>query len=158
LTVYFRPVKYDNGEANATASEVSEAKPVLQYVCKGTYACVRPRRYTYGIYWNTVANVDASDSRCRCIGKIIARDLMLVASRLNRMAVTRPRVTCRRYSIPLLRRRPPGLHIPYKRQGKALYNHAAYVLVQAEMSRYRLAPYGSLSVDPAHGETPPPID
>jgi hypothetical protein len=58
--------------------------------CKGTYACVRPHRYTYGIYWHTVANVDASDSRCRCIGKIIARDLRLVASRLDRMAVTRP--------------------------------------------------------------------
>jgi len=45
-----------------------------------------------------VANVDASDSRCRCIGMIITRDLRLVASRLCRMAVTRPRVTCRRYS------------------------------------------------------------
>jgi len=29
-TVYFRHVKYDNGEANATASDVSEAKTVLQ--------------------------------------------------------------------------------------------------------------------------------
>jgi len=29
--------------------------------------------------------------------KIIARDLRLVASRLHRMAVTRPWVTCRRY-------------------------------------------------------------
>jgi len=28
-TVYFRPVKYDNGEANATASDESEAKTVL---------------------------------------------------------------------------------------------------------------------------------
>jgi len=28
-TVYFRPVKYNNGEANATASDVSEAKSVL---------------------------------------------------------------------------------------------------------------------------------
>jgi hypothetical protein len=28
-TVYFRPVKYDNGEANAMASDVSEAKTVL---------------------------------------------------------------------------------------------------------------------------------
>jgi len=34
--------------------------------------------------------VDASDSMCRCIGKIIARYLRLVASRLYRMAVTRP--------------------------------------------------------------------
>jgi len=29
-TVYFRRVKYDNGEANATPSDVSEAKTVLQ--------------------------------------------------------------------------------------------------------------------------------
>jgi len=35
--------------------------------CKGTYARVRPHRYTYGNYRNTVANVDASDSRCRCV-------------------------------------------------------------------------------------------
>jgi len=31
-TVYFRPVKYDNGEANATARDVSEANTALQYV------------------------------------------------------------------------------------------------------------------------------
>jgi len=34
--------------------------------------------------------VDSSDSKYRCIGKMIARDLSLVASRLYRMAVTRP--------------------------------------------------------------------
>jgi len=33
-TVYFIHVKYDNGEANAMASDVSEAKTVLQYVTK----------------------------------------------------------------------------------------------------------------------------
>jgi hypothetical protein len=33
----FKPVKYDNGEANATASEVSEAKTVLQYVKLNIY-------------------------------------------------------------------------------------------------------------------------
>jgi len=33
-TVYFRPVKEDDGEENAMASEVSEAKTVLQYVTK----------------------------------------------------------------------------------------------------------------------------
>jgi len=44
----------------------------------------------YGKYRNTVANVDLSDSRCICVGKIIARDLSLVASRLCRMAGTRP--------------------------------------------------------------------
>ena len=57
---------------------------------KVTYTSVRPRRHTDGNYRNTVANVDASDSRCWCICKIIARDLRLVASRLYRMAVTRP--------------------------------------------------------------------
>jgi len=33
-TVYFSPVKYDNGEADGLASKVSEAKTVLQYVAK----------------------------------------------------------------------------------------------------------------------------
>jgi hypothetical protein len=33
-TVYFRRVKYDNWEANATACNVSEAKTALQYVAK----------------------------------------------------------------------------------------------------------------------------
>jgi hypothetical protein len=28
-TVYFRPVQYDNGKANATASDVSEVKTVI---------------------------------------------------------------------------------------------------------------------------------
>jgi len=54
----------------------------------------------------------------RCISKIIARDLSLVASWLYRMAVTRTWVTCRRYIIPLFRCRPPGLHKLYKREGK----------------------------------------
>jgi len=58
--------------------------------CKGTYASVRPHLHTCGNYRKTVANVDASDSRCRCICKIITRDLRLVASRLYRMAVTWP--------------------------------------------------------------------
>jgi hypothetical protein len=95
-----------------------------------------------------------------CLGKIIARDLRLVASRLYRLAVTRPRVTSRRYIILLSGRRPPGLHIPYKRkEGKeALGNDAGYVLIQTQKSRNRLAPYGSLSVDSAHGDTPPPFD
>jgi hypothetical protein len=44
----------------------------------------------YGNYWNTVAKVNASDIRCRCIDKIIARDLTLVASRRYKTAVTRP--------------------------------------------------------------------
>jgi hypothetical protein len=59
-------------------------------LCKGMYAWVRPHRHTYGNYWNTVANVDVSDIRYRCIGKIIARDVRLVASQRYRMMVTRP--------------------------------------------------------------------
>jgi len=30
--VYFRPVKYDNGEANAIASDMSEEKTVIEYL------------------------------------------------------------------------------------------------------------------------------
>ena len=33
------------------------------------------------------------------MGKIIARDLRLVARRLHRMAFTRPQVTCRRFRL-----------------------------------------------------------
>jgi hypothetical protein len=43
---------------------------------------------------DTVSNVNASDSRCRCKGNIIARDLQLVASGIYIHAVIRPRVTC----------------------------------------------------------------
>jgi len=46
---------------------------------------------------DTVANVDVSDSRCTGVGKIIARDPRLVASRLYIIAVTQPRDTCHSY-------------------------------------------------------------
>jgi hypothetical protein len=64
----------------------------------------RPHRHRCGNYRNTVANMDASDSRCRCIGKNIARNLRLVVSRLNGNAITQPRVTCLRYTcnIPVV--------------------------------------------------------
>ena len=88
--------------------------------------------------------MDASDSRCRYIGKIIARDQRLVASRLYRMAVTRPQVTCCRYSIPSLGADLLGCinrTREKERKGKeALYNHAAYVLVRNHKSCYRLVP------------------
>ena len=58
--------------------------------CKGTYACAWLRRLTCGDWVDMVANVDSSDCRCRCVGKIIARDLRLVASRLYNTGVTRP--------------------------------------------------------------------
>jgi len=85
--------------------------------------------------------VDASDRRCRCIGKIIAGDLRLVASRLYRMAITRPGS---RVAVTL----SPSLGADLldcmnrtreqERNGKkALYNHAVYVLVRNHQSRYR---------------------
>jgi len=91
--------------------------------------------------------------------KIIARDLRLVASRLYRMAVTRPRVTCRHYIIPLFRCRPPGLHKPYKRKGKESIKQSCRVRTRSNSKVPRpvgTAP-GDLSADPAHGETPPPL-
>jgi len=39
---------------------------------------------------NTVVNVDASDYRCRCIYRIIVRNLKHVVSQPYRMAATRP--------------------------------------------------------------------
>jgi hypothetical protein len=56
------------------------------------------------IEWIMVANMDLSDYRCRCIGKIIAKDLRLVASRLYQMGVTRPwtrHVPCRYRELAL---------------------------------------------------------
>ena len=50
---------------------------------------------------DTVADVYGTDSRCGFIGKIFARDLRLVASRLYMMAVTRPWVMYCRYLIPI---------------------------------------------------------
>ena len=45
-------------------------------------------------------------------GTIFDTDLSVVPGDLYTMALTRPRVTCRRYIIPLSRRRPPGLPKP----------------------------------------------
>jgi len=58
-TVYFRPVKYDNGEADATASEESEAYTVLQYVTKSqrlTYM----GRVRHPIYYSNSGEVKCS--------------------------------------------------------------------------------------------------
>jgi len=133
---------------------------LCMYTCKGTYACVRPHRYTYGNYRNTVANVDASDSMCRCIGKIIARDLRLVASRLYRMAVTRP---WSRAAVTLTLSLGADLlgcinHTREKKR-KAL-NKSCRVRTRTN-SKVPIpisTAHGDLSADPAHGENPPPID
>jgi len=44
------------------------------------------------------------------------------------------------------------------KERRGLNNHAAYVLVLTQKACCQLAPYSSLSVVQAHGETPPPID
>jgi hypothetical protein len=85
-----------------------------------------------------VANVDASDSRCRCIDKIIARDPWLVASRLYRVAVTRAasRVAVT-VSLSLGADLLGWINRRREKERKAFNNHAAYVLVQTQKSRYR---------------------
>ena len=83
--------------------------------CKGKYTCARLRRLTCGDWVDMVSNVDSSDCRCRCIGKIIVRNLRLMASRLYTTWVTHPwtrHVQPCRYIIPLSRCRPPGLRNP----------------------------------------------
>ena len=48
----------------------SQALQAPLHRCKGMYASTRPRRNTDGNYRNTVAIVDASDTRCRCIVRL----------------------------------------------------------------------------------------
>ena len=101
--------------------------------------------------------MDASDSRCRCIGMIIARDLRLVVSSLYRMAITQLQVTCHHYIIPLFRGRPPGLNKLYKRkeverEGSNIQSCRVRTC-KTQQSRYQLVQLnGDLSVDPAHGK------
>jgi len=84
-------------------------------------------------------------------GKIIARDLSLVVSRLYRMAITRAwachvphaeTLTTRYYIIHLFRSRPPGLQPPVQgKERKQSNKHSAYVFVRSNESRYRLIPH-----------------
>jgi hypothetical protein len=106
----------------------------------------------YGIYWNTVSNVDASDSRCRCIGKIFARDLRLVVSRLYRMAVTvSPSVGADLLGCinRIKDKERKGKH--YTMMPRT-YSYKLKVPLPIGTAQ------GDLSADPVHGETPPPID
>jgi len=129
---------------------------------KGTYASLWPPRLTCGDYLNMIAKVDVSDIRCRCICRIIVRDIRFVASRVYTMAVTWPRVMCHRYLIPLFWRRPPGLHKPQNREGKEWKDNikqSCRVRTRTD-SKVPLpigTAHGDLSADPAHGETPSPL-
>jgi len=103
--------------------------------------------------------VDSSDSKYRCIRKMITRDLSLVASRLYRMAITRPQSHVAVTLSPSLGADLLGCinrTRQKERKGKkALYIPATYVLVQNHKSCYRLVQLnGDLSADPVHGETP----
>jgi hypothetical protein len=66
-------------------------------------------------------------------GKIFDADISVVLGNVYTMALTRPWVMCRRYIIPLFRRRPPGLPKPvYKRnEGKETKNEAIILRKQS---------------------------
>jgi len=55
-----------------------------------------------------------------------------------------------------------GCIIPYKsrkgKERKQSNNLSTYAIVQTHKSHNRSVPYGSYSADPAHRETPPPLD
>jgi hypothetical protein len=116
--------------------------------CKDTYPCARQHGLTYGNCVHMVANVDSSDYRCRCIGKIIARDLRLVASRLSTSVVTQPgthHVHPCHYIIHLSRCRPPGLHNPLQEDRKEMEQKQSndcsmYAIVRTHKSHNRSAP------------------
>jgi hypothetical protein len=101
-------------------------------------------------------------SREEVSGKIIARDLSVMASRLDRMAVTRPQS---RVAVTLSLSLGAALlgcincTRERERKGKkSLYIPAVYVLIRNHKSRDRLVQLnGDLSADPAHGETPHPL-
>jgi hypothetical protein len=140
-----------------TSSEVGNddkctRRQQVESACKGAYASVRPYRHTYGNYGirlQTWTRVIVN----RYIGKIIARDLSLVASQLYRMAVTLSPSLGADLLGCINRTREK------ERKGKkALYIPVAYVLVRNHKSRYRLVQLnGDLSAVPAHGETPHPL-
>jgi hypothetical protein len=98
----------------------------------------------------------------RCIGKIIARDLSLMASRLYRMAVTWPQLCVAVTLSPTLGADLLGCinrtREMQRKDKEELYIPAAYVLVRNHKSRYRLVQRNAnLSADLVNGETPHPL-
>jgi hypothetical protein len=89
---------------------------VSTQTCEMVYGCTRER-----------VSTDAEES-----GKIFDTDLSVVPGDQYTMALTRPRVTCRPYIIPLSRCRPPGLPKPvYKRnEGKETRNETIILRTQ----------------------------
>jgi len=127
--------------------------------CTPAFGLVGIRMVITGIRLQTCSQVIVN----RFIGKIIARDLSLLVSWLYRMAGTQTWVTCHRYIIPLFRRRPPGLHKPYRRKRKGKghtewNNHPTYAIVQTHTSHnWSVQLNGDLLADPVLRETPPPL-
>jgi len=90
--------------------------------CKGEYRHVRPCTARDGNWEDTVAHKDLTDYMCRCVGKIIARDLRLMASQLYKTVLPGPghvTCSCAVTSSPCLGADLLGCIIPYKsRKGK----------------------------------------
>jgi len=98
--------------------------------CKDAYAYISPQTY-YMVYGCTREGV--------CIDReysynIFDTDLTVIPGDLYTMALTRPRVTCCRYIIPLSRRRPPALPKPvYNRnEGKETQNERMILRTQSD--------------------------
>jgi hypothetical protein len=104
-------------------------------LCKNKNTCIHPNMYPYVMNWNTVGNMDASDSRCICIGNIITTDLRLVVSRVYSEAVTRRRLRAAvTLSLPL---GADLLGCINCTRENTLNNDAAYIVVQTPKSHYR---------------------
>jgi len=97
------------------------------------------------------------------LGKIIARDLRLVASRLYRMAITRPGSRAAVTLSPSSGADLLGcINRTREKEKKAKESIKQSCRVRTRTSSKVPLPistaHGDLSADPAHGENPPPID
>ena len=98
----------------------------------------------------------------RCIGKIIARDLSLVASRLYRMAITRLQSRAAiTLSLSLGADHLGCINCTREKERKReerRNNHPTYAIVRTHKSHHRsLQLNGDLWADLAHGATAPPL-
>lgn len=119
--------------------EVSEADDVFVMPCMPGFGPIHIRRVFRHIRFQPCSRVIVSWH----IDKIIARDLSLVASRLYRIAVTRPQTHVAVTLSPYLGADLPG-YINHTREKErkvkeTLYIPATYVLVQNYKSLYLLA-------------------
>jgi hypothetical protein len=132
--------------------KTSKSGPILHYLdilthYNDIYAYISQQMYQM-IHGCTRERVSIEGEYC---GKIFHTDLSVVLGDLYKMALTWPEVMCRRYSIPLSWRRPPGLPKPvYKRnEGKETKNETiilctrSYEPVRPPTNRYaQWRPFG----------------